>query len=109
MASLFRDACGIIFIDYFQKGKTINGEYYANLSQRLSEKINKKWPHLAKKKVLFYQDNAPVHTSVITTAKINELKLKLLSRTAYSSDLALSQHFAFLNSKQRLSGSDPRT
>ena len=42
MGSLFSDARGIIFIDYLQKGKTINGEYYANLLERLSDAIKKK-------------------------------------------------------------------
>lgn len=37
MASVFGDR--IIFIDYFDKGKTIERQYYANLLQRLSEKI----------------------------------------------------------------------
>ena len=31
MASVFWDAKGVAFIDYLQKGRTINGEYYANL------------------------------------------------------------------------------
>ena len=48
MASVFWDARGIIFIDYLQKGKKINGEYYANLLQRLSDGIKIKRPHLAK-------------------------------------------------------------
>ena len=30
-ASVFWDARGIIFTDYLEKGKTINGEYHANL------------------------------------------------------------------------------
>lgn len=59
MASVFWDAKGIIFIDYLQPGKTINGQYYTNLLQHLSEEIKKKRPHLAKKKVLFHHDNAP--------------------------------------------------
>ena len=50
IASVFWDACGIIFIDYFQKGKTINGEYYDNLLQRLSAEIKNERPHLAKKR-----------------------------------------------------------
>ena len=55
MTSVFWDARGTIFIDYLQKGKTINGKYYANLLQRLSDKIKEKGPHLTKKKVLFHQ------------------------------------------------------
>jgi hypothetical protein len=31
MALVFWDAEGILFIDYFEKGKTITGEYYSNL------------------------------------------------------------------------------
>jgi histone-lysine N-methyltransferase SETMAR len=104
MASVFWDARGIIFIDYLQKGKTINGEYYANLLQRLSDEIKKKRPHLAKKKILFHQDNAPVHTSVIAMAKINELKFELLPHAPYSPDLAPSDYFLFPNSKKWLSG-----
>ena len=60
MASAFWYARGKIFIDYLQKGKIINSEYYANLLQRLSDEIKKKRPHLVKKKVLFHQENAPV-------------------------------------------------
>ena len=76
MAPVFWDDRGIISINYLQNGKTINGEYYAKLLERLSHEAKEKRPHLTKKKVLFHQDNAPVHTSVIVMAKINELKFK---------------------------------
>ena len=66
MESVSRDACGIIFIDYFQKGKTINGEYYVNLLQRLSDEIKIKRLYLVKSKVLFYQDHASVHKSIMS-------------------------------------------
>jgi len=78
--------------------------YYANLLQRLSDEIKKKRPHLAKKKVLFHQDNAPVHTSVIAMAKINELKFELLPHAPYSPDLASSDYFLFPNLKKWLGG-----
>ena len=95
MASVFWDARGIIFIDYLQEGKLINGEYCTNLLQRSCDEIKKKCPHLAEKKVLFHQDNAPVHTSVIAMAKINEFKFKLLPHTHYSPDLASRIIFPF--------------
>jgi hypothetical protein len=53
MATVFWDSHGIIFVDYLEKGKTINGEYYAGLLQRLDTEIKNKRPHLAKKKILF--------------------------------------------------------
>ena len=104
MASVFWNAHGIIFIDYLQKGKTINGEYYANLLQRLSEEIKQKRPHLSKKKVLFHQDNTPAHKSRIAMAKINELKFELLPHAPYSPDLAPSDYILFPNLKKWLSG-----
>lgn len=52
MASVFWDAKGILLIDYLEKGKTIMGEYYACLLDKLDEKIREKRPGLAKKKNL---------------------------------------------------------
>jgi len=39
-----------LFIDYFEKVKTINGEEYSNLLTRLDEKISEKRAGLQKKK-----------------------------------------------------------
>ena len=44
MASVFWDTHGILFIDYCEKGKTINSEYYMASLDRLSAKIKKKRP-----------------------------------------------------------------
>ena len=104
MATIFWDARGIIQIDYLQKGRTINGEYYASLLDRLSEEIKKKRPHFAKKKVLFHQDNAPVHTCAVAIAKIHELRFELLPHPPYSPDLAPCDFFLFPNMKKWLAG-----
>ena len=97
MVSVFWDAREIIFNDFIQEGKTIYSEYYANLLQRLNYEIKKKWPHLAKKKVFFYQDNAPVHTSVIAMDKVKELKFELLPHALYASNLVSLDYFLFPN------------
>lgn len=104
MASVFWDAHGIIFIDYLQKGQTINSEYYIALLERLKVEIARKRPHLSKKKVLFHQDNAPCHTSVKTMAKIHELGYELLPHPPYSPDLAPSDYFLFADLKRMLAG-----
>ena len=49
MASVFWDAKGIAFIDYLQKGRTINGEYYANLLRELRQAIKSKRPGTVKR------------------------------------------------------------
>ncbi|KAF8789505.1 Histone-lysine N-methyltransferase SETMAR like protein [Argiope bruennichi] len=53
MVSVFWDEHGILFIDYLEKGKTINSEYYMALLDRLSAEIKKERPHMQKKKVFF--------------------------------------------------------
>lgn len=104
MATVFWDARGIIHIDYLEKGKTITGEYYSELLDRFDIDLKQKRPHLAKKKVLFHQDNARVHTCVVTMAKIHELGYELLPHPAYSPDLAPCDYFLFPNLKKWLGG-----
>jgi len=70
MASVFWNAEGTLFIDYLEKGKTITGEHYSNLLTRLDEKIHEKRPCLQKKKIIFHQDNAPAHKSLLATRKL---------------------------------------
>ena len=99
MASVSWDAHGIIFIGYLQKRKTINGEYYANISQRLIDDIKKKFANLTKKKALLHQGNASVHTLIAMT-KINKLTFELLPQSPYSSDLFPMNYFLFPNLKK---------
>lgn len=104
MATVFWDARGIIYIDYLEKGKTITGQYYAELLQRLKHEVQIKWPHLAKKKILFHHDNAPAHSSIVAMSKIHELKFELIPHPPYSPDLAPSDYYLFPNLKKWLGG-----
>ena len=58
MAYVFWDAKSIALIDYLQKGKTINGDYCANLQRQLRKAIKSERPGKLTKDVLFHQDNA---------------------------------------------------
>ena len=103
MASIFWDAKGVLLIDYLEKGKTINSEYYCNLLDQLDKNIREKRPGL-QKKIIFHQDNARVHTSFLTMVKLNELKYELFEHPPYSPDLAPSDYYLFRNLKQFLRG-----
>ena len=54
LASVFWDVQGILFIYYYEKGKTVNSEYYIALLVCLKEEIDKKQSQMKKKKVLFH-------------------------------------------------------
>ena len=104
MACVFWDAHGILFMDYLEKGKTINSAYYMVLLDRLSVEMKKKWPDMQKMKVLFRQDNALCHKSMKTIVKLNELSFELLLHPPYSQDLAPSDYWLFIDLKKMLQG-----
>ena len=74
-------------------------DYYAALLDRFNNILKKKRPHLAKKKVLFHQDNAQVHTCPASMVKFNEfLPHPIFVR------LALCDYFLFSNLKKWFGG-----
>ena len=97
MGTVFWDANGITFIDYIERGRTIIWEYYALLLAQLGNEIKKKCLYLAKKKVIFHQDNESVHIYAIAMAKLHELKFELLTHPPYAPDLVLSDISLFPN------------
>ena len=97
---VFWDAEDILFIDYLEKGKTITGEYYSDLLTRLDQIICEKRPGL-KKKIIFHQDNAPAHKSVLAMGKLRDLHYELLEHPPCSPDFTPSDFYLF--PKQTLS------
>ena len=87
-SQLFWDCEGVIHIDYCPPGRTINAEYYSNLLQVVHSKLPAKRP--GKRRPIFLQDNARVHTAKTTMSKLNHLKWQLLPHPPYSPDLAPS-------------------
>ena len=67
---------------------------------RLKNEIGEEWLQMKKKKVLFYQDNAPCHKSLATMAKLNELSFELLPHPPYSPGLAPNDYFLFADLKK---------
>jgi histone-lysine N-methyltransferase SETMAR len=59
---------------------------------------------LQKKKIIFYQDNAPAHKSVLAMGKLRDLHYELLEHPPYSSDLAPSDFCIFQKLKLFLVG-----
>ena len=53
LASIFWNAQGILFLDYLEKGRTINSEYHIALLMHLMEETTKKLPQIKKKKCSF--------------------------------------------------------
>ena len=56
------------------------------------------------KGVLFLQDNAPAHKSLISMNMIRDLKFEILEHPPYSPDLAPSDYYLFPQLKKSLRG-----
>jgi histone-lysine N-methyltransferase SETMAR len=57
-----------------------------------------------KKKIVFHQDNAPGHKSVLQMGKLRDLHCELLEHPHYSPDLAPSDFYLFPKLKIFLAG-----
>lgn len=73
---------------------------------QLKGKIREKILGLAKKKIVFHQDNALDHESAFTMANLNESMYELLKHLPYSSDLIPSDYYLFKNLEQLVHGKD---
>ncbi|CAI9733412.1 Hypothetical predicted protein [Octopus vulgaris] len=109
MASVFWDAKGIVFIDYLQKRHAINGEYYANLLRQLKRALKIKRPGKLAKGVLFHQDDAPVHKSLVSMAVVRDCGFEVVDHPPCSPDLAPSDYYLFPNMKKHLAGKQHRS
>jgi histone-lysine N-methyltransferase SETMAR len=90
---MLKASCLLIIL---KKGKKITGEYYSNLLTRLDKKIREKKPGLqTRKKVVFHQDNAPAHKSVLAMGKLMDLHYELLEHPPYSPNLTPSDFSLF--------------
>ena len=78
MESVFREAKGILLIDYFPTGQTIMEQYYTNLLDQLQQKIRAKMPDLAWRRKSCSIRTICACTCVVTMEKIHELRFELL-------------------------------
>jgi len=64
LASIFWDQDGILLIDYFPKGQTINAQYYSSLLVQLKDILKEKRRGKVTKGIFFLNDNAPAHRAL---------------------------------------------
>ena len=62
-------------IEYLPKGHTVTGHHYSGQLKRLREAIKEKRPSKLTREILFHQDNAPAHTSVVFHGNNSRLRI----------------------------------
>ncbi|GFS68994.1 histone-lysine N-methyltransferase SETMAR [Trichonephila clavipes] len=94
---IWRDWKGIIYYELLPYGQTLNSDLYCQQLDHLKLEIDQKRPKLAHRKgVVFHQDNARPHTSVVTHQKLWELGWEVLMHPPDSLDLTPKDYHLFL-------------
>ncbi|GFU19770.1 histone-lysine N-methyltransferase SETMAR [Trichonephila clavipes] len=87
----------IIQYELLPYDQTLNSDLYCQQLDRLKLAIDQKRPELANRRgVVFHQDNARPHTSVVTRQKIWEFGWEVLMHPPYSPDLVPRDYHLFL-------------
>ncbi|GFS92862.1 mariner Mos1 transposase [Trichonephila clavipes] len=88
---------GIFYNELLPYGQTLNSDLYCQQLDRLKLEIDQKRPELTNRRgVVFHQENARKHTSVVTRQKLWEFGWEVLIHPPYSPDLAPSDYSLFL-------------
>ncbi|GFX83512.1 histone-lysine N-methyltransferase SETMAR [Trichonephila clavipes] len=96
---------GIIYFEFLPYGQTINSDLYSQQLDYSKLAIDQKRPELDNRRgVVFHQDNAMPHTSVVTHQKLSELGWEVLIHAPYSPDLAPRDYHFLLALQNFLSG-----
>ena len=83
MVSVFWDFQSFILIKYLQKGHTVTGQHKFWTTEAPTESNQRKNPRMHTKRVLFHQDNAPAHTSLVFKATIHDCGFELVPHPPY--------------------------
>lgn len=104
MLTLFFDAEGWLLADFLEKGRTITGQYYSEILQKLHDAIKEKRRGKLPRGVLLLDDNAPVHRAGVVLDALRDLQWTRLNHPPYSPDLAPSDFRVFPDLKKTLKG-----
>lgn len=99
------DCQGLLYYELLKYGETVNSERYCEQLVKLSDALKLKRPYLVNRKgVIFHQDNARPHVSIMTQQKLNELGWEILTHPPYSPDIAPSDYYLFRSLQNHLNG-----
>ena len=95
----------MVYMHWVLTGQTVNKEYYVEVLRDFSKRFRRKRPALFKSAQRhFYQDNAPVHNSIVVTDYLTKMGIKTVPQPPYSQDLAPCDFCLFAKLKEKLRG-----
>ena len=85
MLSVSWDYKDIVYFELLPRNQTINSKVYCRQLMKLDNEMKEKRSELASRKgVIFHQDNARPHTSLVTRKKLLELGWEVMPHPPYT-------------------------
>ena len=98
----FFDSTGIIYMHWVPTGQTVKKEYYVEVLREFKKRFCRKRPAFFKLgQWHFYEDNAPVHNSILVTDYLTKLGIKTVPQPPYSPDLVPCNFWLFPQLKEK--------
>ena len=96
MLCIWWDWKGVLYYELIPENQTINSNKYCSQLDQLKAALNEKHPELVnRKRIIFHQDNARPHVSLMTRQKLLQLGWEVLIHQPYSPDIAPSDFHLF--------------
>ena len=96
---------GVFYYELIPENQTINSNKYCSQLDQLKAALDEKRPELVnRKRVIFHQDNARPHVSLMTMQKLLQLGWEVLIHLRYSPDVASSDFHLFWSLQNSLNG-----
>ena len=96
---------GVIDNELLPENQTINSNKYCSQLDQLKVALDEKPPELVNRKhIIFHQDNARSHVSLMTRQKLLQLGWEVLIHPPYSPDIAPSDFHLFRSLQNSLNG-----
>ncbi|XP_054717601.1 histone-lysine N-methyltransferase SETMAR-like [Uloborus diversus] len=103
MLIVFFDVKGVVHHEFVPPGKTVTGQFYKEVLQRLNNRVTRVGKEI-KNCWKLHHDNAPSHTSFVVTSYLTKIRVDALPQPPYSPDLAPPDFFLFPKLKRELKG-----
>ena len=105
MLCIWWDWKGVLYYELLLENQTINSNKYCLQLDQLNAALNIKHPELVnRKRIIFHQDNARPHISLMTRQKLLQLGSEVLIHLLYSPDIAPSDFHLFWSLQNSLNG-----
>ena len=96
---------GVLYYELLLENQTINSNKYCSQLDQLKVELDEKHPELVNRKcIIFHQDKARPHVSLMTRQKLLQLGWEVLIHLPYSSDIAPSDFHLFRSLQNSLNG-----